>query len=257
MEIMVNRHEFEKELAAILKPNKFKDYAPNGLQVEGAEKISKVVTGVTASQALIDEAIRLKADAILVHHGYFWKGESQVVTGIKYKRIASLIKHDINLFAYHLPLDAHPELGNNAQLVKMFGLQRSQSLQASLPLEESIGVVAEFDQAISLSDVKSIVENALGRKVLLEAAGKSSIKTVALCSGGAQGYIEQAVEMKADLYLTGEVSEQTIHLAREYEINFIAAGHHATERYGAKAMADFIQNTLGVEACFIDIDNPA
>lgn len=257
MEMMVNRHEFEKALTAILKPNKFKDYAPNGLQVEGSEKISKVVTGVTASQALINEAVKLQADTILVHHGYFWKGESQVMTGIKYKRISSLIKNDINLFAYHLPLDAHPELGNNAQLVKKIGLENPQPLQAYLPLEESIGVVAEFKLAVGVNEVKSIVEKELGRKVLLEFAGKSEIKTVALCSGGAQGYIEQAVERGADLYLTGEVSEQTIHLAREYGINFIAAGHHATERYGAKAMARYIQDELGIEACFVDIDNPA
>lgn len=257
MEMMVNRHEFEKELTAILKPNRFKDYAPNGLQVEGKSKISKVVTGVTASQALIDEAIRLNADALLVHHGYFWKGESQVVTGIKYKRISSLIKNDINLFAYHLPLDAHPELGNNAQLVKMFGLVDPKPLQPTLPLEESIGVIAEFEQPIAIGEVKRVVELALGREVLLEAAGKAFVKTVALCSGGAQGYIEQAVEMEADLYLTGEVSEQTIHLAREHAIHFIAAGHHATERYGAKAMAEYIQTELGIEACFVDIDNPA
>ena len=253
----MNRHDFEKELAAILKPNKFKDYAPNGLQVQGVDKISKVVTGVTACQALVDEAVRLKADALLVHHGYFWKGESQVVTGIKYKRIASLIKNDINLFAYHLPLDAHPELGNNAQLLKLFGLINPKPLQAYLPLEESIGVIAEFEYAISANQVKEIVEKALGRDVLFEASGSPMIKTVALCSGGAQGYINQAIEEGVDLYLTGEVSEQTIHLAREHGIHFVAAGHHATERYGAKAMADYIQNEMGIEACFVDIDNPA
>ena len=256
-EIMVNRQKFEKELAAILKPNRFKDYAPNGLQIQGVENITKVVTGVTASQALIDEAIRMGANALLVHHGYFWKGEVSTLTGIKYNRIASLIKNDINLFAYHLPLDAHPELGNNAQLVKLFGLVNPQPLQAHLPLEESIGVIAEFETPVSVTKMKEIVEAALGRSVLFEAAGKSVIRTVALCSGGAQGYIGQAIEMEADLYLTGEVSEQTIHLAREHGIHFVAAGHHATERYGAKAMAEFIQNDLGVEAFFVDIDNPA
>lgn len=253
----MNRHKFEKALAAILKPNKFKDYAPNGLQVQGADEILKVVTGVTACQALIDEAVRLNADALLVHHGYFWKGESQVLTGIKYQRISALIKNNINLFAYHLPLDAHPSLGNNAQLVAMFGLKRPQSLQPNLPLDESIGVIAEFDEPVSVSQMKEIVEQALGREVLFEAAGKDMIQTVALCSGGAQGYIEQAIEGGADLYLTGEVSEQTIHLARENGIHFVAAGHHATERYGAKALAEYIKNHLGVEACFVDIDNPA
>jgi len=254
---MLNRHVFEKELAAILKPNKFKDYAPNGLQVQGVDEISKVVTGVTACQALIDEAVRLDADALLVHHGYFWKGESQVLTGIKYQRISTLIKNGINLFAYHLPLDAHPDLGNNAQLVKMLGLNKPRALQSSLPLDESIGVIAEFDEPICVAAMKEIVERALGREVLFEAAGKDIIQTVALCSGGAQGYIDQAIESGADLYLTGEVSEQTIHLAREYGIHFIAAGHHATERYGAKAMAEYIQSNLGVDATFVDIDNPA
>ncbi|WP_036179873.1 Nif3-like dinuclear metal center hexameric protein [Marinomonas sp. MED121] len=253
----MNRHAFEKKLTAILKPNKFKDYAPNGLQVQGCDEIAKVVTGVTACQALIDEAIRLNADAIFVHHGYFWKGESQVITGIKYQRISRLIKNDINLYAYHLPLDAHPELGNNAQLVKMFNLKNPRSLQSYLPLDESIGVIAEFEQALEIEQVKERIEKALGRDVLFEASGKKLIKTVALCSGGAQGYIEQAVEMDADLYLTGEVSEQTIHLAREHGIHFVAAGHHATERYGAKAMAKFIMEELGVEAEFVDIDNPA
>jgi len=248
---------FEKELAAILKPNKFKDYAPNGLQVQGVDEILKVVTGVTACQALIDEAVRLNADALLVHHGYFWKGESQVLTGIKYKRISTLIKNGINLFAYHLPLDAHPELGNNAQLVKMLGLIKPQALQSNLPLDESIGVIAELDEPVCVSKMKEIVERALGREVLFEAAGKDMIQTVALCSGGAQGYIEQAIESGADLYLTGEVSEQTIHLAREHGIHFIAAGHHATERYGAKAMAKYIEESLGIEAVFVDIDNPA
>lgn len=257
MEKRVNRHTFEKKLSAILKPNKFKDYAPNGLQVQGCDEIAKVVTGVTACQALIDEAIRLNADAIFVHHGYFWKGESQVITGIKYQRISRLIKNDINLYAYHLPLDAHPELGNNAQLVKMFNLKNPRSLQSYLPLDESIGVIAEFEQALEIEQVKERIEKALGRDVLFEASGKKLIKTVALCSGGAQGYIEQAVEMDADLYLTGEVSEQTIHLAREHGIHFVAAGHHATERYGAKAMAKFIMEELGVEAEFVDIDNPA
>lgn len=254
---MVNRYDFEKELAAILKPNSFKDYAPNGLQVQGKEEILKVVTGVTACQALIDEAVRLEADALVVHHGYFWKGESQPITGIKYNRVSTLIKHDINLFAYHLPLDAHPVLGNNAQLVKMFGLTRPRSLQAQLPLEESIGVIAEFDEPQSVAQVRALIENALGRSVLFEASGSEWIKTVALCSGGAQGYIEQAIEMKADLYITGEVSEQTIHLAREHGIHFVAAGHHATERYGVKAMATYIEETLGVNAVFVDIDNPA
>ncbi|MBJ7537727.1 Nif3-like dinuclear metal center hexameric protein [Marinomonas transparens] len=251
------RREFELILDRTLSPNRFKDYAPNGLQVEGKNEINRVVTGVTACQALIDAAIEYKADAIFVHHGYFWKGESPQIVGMKYRRISALIKHDINLYGYHLPLDAHPELGNNAGLADAIGLDNRASLQPELAIAESIGIVGELRETISPEDFKGLIERVVGRDVLLEPSGGSSIRRVALCSGGAQGYIEQAILVGADVFITGEVSEQTIHIAREMGIHFVAAGHHATERFGARSVAQFLTEEHGLDAVFIDVDNPA
>lgn len=251
------RSEFELLLNQALSPNRFKDYAPNGLQVEGKKEISRVVTGVTACQALIDAAIEYKADAIFVHHGYFWKNEIPQIVGMKYRRISALIKHDINLYGYHLPLDAHPVLGNNAGLADAIGLLNRTGLQPGVAIEESIGVVGELREPVSVSVFRAMVEKAVEREVLFECVGDRKIHRVALCTGGAQGYIEQAVDAGADVYITGEVSEQTIHIAREMGIHFIAAGHHATERFGVKSMAAFLSEECGLDAVFIDIDNPA
>ena len=252
------RSEFKLLLDRTLSPHRFKDYAPNGLQVEGKNNIERVVTGVTASQALIDAAIEHGADAIFVHHGYFWKNEAPEITGMKYRRVAALIKNDVNLFGYHLPLDAHPVYGNNAGLADALGLSKERRpLQPHLPLEEAIGVLAELDQAMDAKAFKVLVEKAVGRSVLLEEVSDNPIKTVALCTGGAQGYIEQAYQAGADVFITGEVSEQTIHIARELGIHFVAAGHHATERYGAQSMAQLLREEYGLDALFIDIDNPA
>lgn len=251
------RSEFELLLNQTLSPNRFKDYAPNGLQVEGKKEINRVVTGVTACQALIDAAIECKADAIFVHHGYFWKNETPQIVGMKYRRISALIKHDINLYGYHLPLDAHPVLGNNAGLADAIGLLNRTGLQSGVAIEESIGVVGELKEPVSVSVFRAMVEKAVEREVLFECVGDRKIHRVALCTGGAQGYIEQAVDAGADVYITGEVSEQTIHIAREMGIHFIAAGHHATERFGVKSMAAFLSEECGLDAVFIDIDNPA
>ena len=251
------RSEFELLLNQTLSPNRFKDYAPNGLQVEGKKEINRVVTGVTACQALIDAAIEHKADAIFVHHGYFWKNETPQIVGMKYRRISALIKHDINLYGYHLPLDAHPVLGNNAGLADAIGLLNRTGLQSGVAIEESIGVVGELKEPVSVSVFRAMVEKAVEREVLFECVGDRKIHRVALCTGGAQGYIEQAVDAGADVYITGEVSEQTIHIAREMGIHFIAAGHHATERFGVKSMAAFLSEECGLDAVFIDIDNPA
>jgi len=253
----VLRSEFELLLNQTLSPNRFKDYAPNGLQVEGKKEINRVVTGVTACQALIDAAIECKADAIFVHHGYFWKNETPQIVGMKYRRISALIKHDINLYGYHLPLDAHPVLGNNAGLADAIGLLNRTGLQSGVAIEESIGVVGELKEPVSVSVFRAMVEKAVEREVLFECVGDRKIHRVALCTGGAQGYIEQAVDAGADVYITGEVSEQTIHIAREMGIHFIAAGHHATERFGVKSMAAFLSEECGLDAVFIDIDNPA
>lgn len=251
------RSEFELLLNQTLSPNRFKDYAPNGLQVEGKKEINRVVTGVTACQALIDAAIEYKADAIFVHHGYFWKNETPQIVGMKYRRISALIKHDINLYGYHLPLDAHPVLGNNAGLADAIGLLNRTGLQSGVAIEESIGVIGELKEPVSVSVFRAMVEKAVEREVLFECVGDRKIHRVALCTGGAQGYIEQAVDAGADVYITGEVSEQTIHIAREMGIHFIAAGHHATERFGVKSMAAFLSEECGLNAVFIDIDNPA
>ncbi|ETX11776.1 metal-binding protein [Marinomonas ushuaiensis DSM 15871] len=251
------RSEFELLLNQTLSPHLFKDYAPNGLQVEGKKEINRVVTGVTASQALIDAAIEYRADAIFVHHGYFWKNETPEIVGMKYRRISALIKNDINLYGYHLPLDAHPEFGNNAGLADAIGLVNRNGLQLGFSLEESIGLVGELDGLMSVDAFQGLVEQAVGRKVLFENVGDKEIRKVALCTGGAQGYIEQAVSVNADVFITGEVSEQTIHIAREMGIHFIAAGHHATERFGVQSMASFLAEKHGLDAVFIDIDNPA
>lgn len=251
------RSEFELLLNKTLSPSRFKDYAPNGLQVEGKKEINRVVTGVTASQALIDAAIDYKADAIFVHHGYFWKNEDPRIVGMKYRRIASLIKNDINLYGYHLPLDAHPTLGNNAGLADAIGLLNRSGLQVGVPIEESIGVVGELSEPVTSDVFRGIVESAVGRNILFECVNDRPIHRVALCTGGAQGYIEQAVAVGVDVFITGEVSEQTIHIAREMDIHFIAAGHHATERFGAQSMAAYLSSEFGLEAVFIDVDNPA
>ena len=211
---------------------------------------------MTASQALIDAAVAHGADAILVHHGYFWKNEAAVVTGMKKKRLQALLTHDINLFAYHLPLDIHPELGNNAQLAKLL------QLAAVMPLAtvEPLGVVMQGQLAVpqSLSQLADTLEQLLGRKVLAHAAGSNrAVHKLAWCTGGGQGYIEQAAEAGADVFITGEVSEQTIHVSRELDIHFIAAGHHATERYGIKALGEYLSAHYPLDVQFIDIDNPA
>ncbi|WP_133471595.1 Nif3-like dinuclear metal center hexameric protein [Paraglaciecola marina] len=242
-------------LDSVLTPEKINDFCPNGLQVEGKTSITKIVTGVTASQALIDQAVDVGADAIIVHHGYFWKGESPCLTGMKKKRISTLLEHDINLYAYHLPLDIHPELGNNAQLAKRLGIIDL------VPLEEgnsqSVVMKGRFPHPITPEQLNQKIHLSLNKMPLHEPADKNEINTIAWCTGGGQGYIEQAANQKIDAFITGEVSEQTIHIAREMNIHFYACGHHATERYGAKALGEHIQNYLGIESIFIDVHNPA
>jgi dinuclear metal center YbgI/SA1388 family protein len=251
----VSNSQLLKLLNALLKPEQVKDYCPNGLQVEGKTQISKLVTGVTASQALIDHAVSINADAILVHHGYFWSGEAPCITGMKKKRIQTLLHHNINLFAYHLPLDIHPTLGNNAQLAKLLGIVDISPLQRNNP--QSVVMKGKFAGGISPTELTLLLSNMLTKTPLHESANKTKIETVAWCTGGGQGYIELAAEKDIDAYITGEVSEQTIHTAREMNIHFYAAGHHATERYGVKALGEYIQQELGIETVFVDIDNPA
>lgn len=251
----MQRQDFENYLNNLLKPEQIKDFCPNGLQVQGTDQIDKVVTGVTATKALIDQAISVGADAIIVHHGYFWKNESYVIRGMKYERIKALMDHNINLFAYHLPLDIHPELGNNTQLAKLFGINITGPLEIGNEL--SIAIQGEFEHAIPPKELASVINAKLNRQCLhIAPESNKVIKTIAWCSGGGQGYIDLAAEQGIDAFISGEVSEQTTHVAKEMNIHFYAAGHHATERYGVKALSAHINNELGLECQFIDVDNP-
>lgn len=242
-------------LNELLKPHKIKDFCPNGLQVEGKKEITKIVTGVTASKALIDEAIAKKADAVLVHHGYFWKNESPCITGMKYQRIKALLDNNINLIAYHLPLDVHPELGNNAQLAKLLGIEVTGLVEPNNPY--SVVVKGELPEAISADEFNAHISAKLQRESLhLPSSSNKPIKTLAWCTGGGQGYIELAAEQGIDAFISGEASEQTTHVAREMDIHFFAAGHHATERYGAKALGEYLAEKFDLDVEFVDVDNP-
>lgn len=239
----------------LLRVNDFKDYCPNGLQVEGRDQINKIVCGVTACQALIDAAIEKQADAILVHHGYFWKNEDPVITGIKRKRIQSLLEHGISLLAYHLPLDAHEQFGNNVTLAQQLNIQVLESEQRG----EAQGLLwnGRLAQPMSASDFTKHIATHLGRAPLhLPDAVNKPIQKIAWCTGGAQHYIEEAAAMGMDAYISGEVSEQTFHLAQELNIHYFAAGHHATESYGVQALASHLGDKFGIHAEFVDIANP-
>lgn len=252
----MNRPNLELALNTLLTPERIKDYAPNGLQVQGKENICKILTGVTASQALIDRAIEEKADAIIVHHGYFWKNESYVIRGMKHKRIKALLDHDINLFAYHLPLDIHPTLGNNAQLGRLLDIKVIGPLEKGNDL--SVSIFGELPKKLSGADFSRVISEKLNRKCLhIAPPSNKGIKTVAWCTGGGQDYIELAAEQGIDAFISGEVSEKTTHIAHEMNIHFYAAGHHATERYGVKALGEYLAKEHKLDVEFIDIDNPA
>jgi dinuclear metal center YbgI/SA1388 family protein len=252
---LTHRTAFLNSCNELLQPSRFKDYGPNGLQVEGKDRIARVVSGVTASRALIEAAIQAKADAIFVHHGLFWRGQDATITGWMKQRIALLLAHDINLFAYHLPLDAHPELGNNAQLAKLFGF----SVQSKFG-DQDLGLMGACAQDANCSDAQSLaahVSQKLGRQALLVPGDGRILRRIAWCSGGAQGYFDDAIAAGADAFITGEISEPQAHLSRETGVAFLACGHHATERFGAPAVAAHVAQQLGLSHQFIDIDNPA
>ena len=239
----------------LLQPARFKDYGPNGLQVEGAENIRHIVSGVTASRALIEAAIDAKADAIFVHHGLFWRGQDGTVTGWMKQRLQLLLEHNINLLAYHLPLDAHPELGNNAQLGKRLGLQ----VQGAFG-EQDLGLWgtrADGQTFVDVNALAAVVFQALQREPVVVQTSAREIRKVAWCTGGAQSYFEAAIAAGVDAFITGEISEPQAHLARETGVAFLACGHHATERYGAPAVAAHVAEQLGITHQFIEIDNPA
>ncbi len=254
---MVARADIINYCDDLLEVAQFKDYCPNGLQVEGARDVTRIVTGVTASQALIDTAIEAGADMLLVHHGFFWQGENPNITGIKQRRIKCLLQANINLVAYHLPLDAHPLLGNNAQLANVLDLEIEGRFGGNGGGSTAIAMYGRVADKIAATQFAEHISTSLDRQVLhIAAESRKNIQTVAWCTGAAQSYIEKAVELGVDAFITGEASEQTAHIARECDIHFFAAGHHATERYGVKALGEHLSQHLDIDQCFIDIDNP-
>ncbi len=251
----MNNFALETVLSEFLSPHLIKDYCPNGLQVEGKTEVKKIVTGVTACQALIDRAIEEKADALVVHHGFFWKGEAAEIRGMKYRRIKALIENGINLYAYHLPLDVHTQVGNNVQLAQRLDLDITGGLELGNP--RSVAIHGELDQAITGEDFAARIAMALQREPLHIAPSTSHlIKKVGWCTGGGQDYIELAFQQGCDAFISGEVSERTTHIARELGIHYFAAGHHATERYGVKALGEWLAQEYNFDVTFIDIDNP-
>ncbi len=250
---MTDAKTLGQALDVLLQPEKFRDYGPNGLQVEGDRPVRLLVSGVTASRALIEAAIDANADAILVHHGLFWRGQDGRVTGWMRERLRLLLTHGIHLFAYHLPLDAHPELGNNAQLGRILGLQVEGRFG-----EQNLGFVGQGSQAWASPQVLADhVASTLGRQVTCVGDMTRPIRRIAWCTGGAQGYFEAAMVAGADAFITGEISEPQAHLARETGVAFLACGHHASERYGAPAVGARVAQDLGLVHRFIEIDNPA
>jgi dinuclear metal center YbgI/SA1388 family protein len=261
----MDRQELLAAFNSLLQPERFTDYGPNGLQVEGKAQIRKIVSGVTASRALIEAAIDAKADAIFVHHGLFWRGQNGVVTGWMKERLKLLLAYDINLYAYHLPLDAHPELGNNAQLGQKLGFITPKAVERGEIThfgDQSLGWMANIDQILpkTLQNpgyLQKHLENTLKRHVTGVFVAEAAIKKIAWCTGGAQSYFEAAIAAGADAFITGEMSEPQAHLARECGVAYFACGHHATERYGAPAVAAHVAEKLGMAHEFIEIDNPA
>ena len=244
--------ELESLINEKLNSAAFSDYGPNGLQVEGRESVQKIITGVTASQALLDEAVRLEADAIIVHHGYFWKNEPAIIRGMKRNRLKTLLANDINLYGWHLPLDAHPELGNNVQLAALLGI----TVMGTVDGEELLPW-GELSMPVPGLELASWIEARLGRRPLWSGAtGPDLVKRVAWCTGGGQGFIDNAARFGVDAFITGEVSEQTIHSAREQGLHFYSAGHHATERGGIRALSEWLTENTDLDVTFIDIPNP-
>jgi dinuclear metal center YbgI/SA1388 family protein len=244
-------NELRDYIGTLLEVSRFRDYCPNGVQVEGRAEVRRIATGVTASQRLLEAALDWGADAVLVHHGYFWRGEDATLTGIKRQRVARLLQADVSLLAYHLPLDAHPELGNNAQLARRLGFVEQGRFG-----EQNIACLGELAQPQSLDGLAAVIKQELGRAPLVIGAGGRAVRRIAWCSGGAQDYFEQAVALGVDAYLTGEISERHAHIAEETGVAFIAAGHHATERDGVRALGQHLAERFGLEHQFFDCEVP-
>ena len=250
----MEREKLTQYLDELLEVGRFRDYCPNGLQVEGRAEIRRLVAGVTASQALLDAAVARDADAVLVHHGWFWRGEDGRVTGIRKRRLQAVLGHEINLFAFHLPLDSHAEFGNNAQLA----MQMNWAVEGRFG-EQDLGWYGRLPAPCTLPELSARLSGVLRREpltVCADGAEARPLKRIAWCSGGAQNYFEPAIALGVDAFVTGEISEQSVHLARESGVAFIAAGHHATERFGVQALIRHLSAQFGLECEFVDIDNP-
>ncbi|TAM01099.1 MAG: Nif3-like dinuclear metal center hexameric protein [Paraburkholderia sp.] len=247
----MDRIELELYLNNLLEAARFKDYCPNGLQVEGRRRVEKIATGVSASLAFLEAALEWGADAVLVHHGYFWKNDTPQITGRKYRRLRTLLANDLNLFAYHLPLDCHPEFGNNAQLGAKLGWIGEQRFG-----DQDLGWMATLPMPITLAHFSAQVEHTLGRAPLVLGDPDWQLRRVAWCTGAAQSLFDAAIDAGADVFLTGEISEPTTHTAAESGVAFLAAGHHATERFGVQALGTHLSEVFNVEHLFIDIHNP-
>lgn len=246
----VGRNELLRFLDGLLQPERLRDYCPNGLQVEGRPLIRRLLTAVTACQQVLDEAVAGGADALLVHHGYFWRGEDGRVTGLRKRRLATLLNHDISLFAYHLPLDVHPEYGNNAQLAAACGWTADGRFG-----EQDVGWLGTLP-ACKVSDLAARIASVTGRTPLLLGDPDRMVRRIAWCSGGAQSYFESAIACGVDVYVSGEVSEPTTHLARESGVAYLGAGHHASERFGVRALGERVAAEFGLDVRFVDVDNP-
>ena len=247
----MKRQELTRYLDQLLDPARFRDYCPYGLQVEGRSEVRRLVAGVTASQALVDVAIARDADALLVHHGWFWRGEDRRVAGVRKTRLQSLLRNDINLIAYHLPLDGHAEFGNTAQLARHFGW----SVEGRFG-EQEVGWYGQLAQPTTLADLTRMIGADLHRVPQVIGDPAQRVIRIAWCSGGAQSLFDEALALGVDAYLSGEISEPNVHLARESGVAYLAAGHHATERYGVQALAAQVAERFGIECEFVDIDNP-
>ncbi len=246
--------ELVTRLDDCLEPQRFRDYCPNGLQVEGRANVNRLATGVTASQALLDAAVAWGADAILVHHGYFWRGESPTVTGMKRRRLGTLIDNDVSLLAYHLPLDAHPEMGNNACLGQLMGISIHRPLQPDDA--EGVGSIGDLPAPLSAGELVARLADITDRPPLHIGDPAASVQRIGWCTGAAQSYLEAAARRGLDAFVSGEISEPSVHIAREYGIHYFAAGHHATERYGVQALGEHLARQFEIQHTFIDIDNP-
>lgn len=255
---MVQLSELTRYTNSLLEIERYRDYCPNGLQVEGAAEVTKIVSGVTASQALIEAAVEEGADLLLVHHGYFWKGEAQSISGIKRQRIKTLLENDISLLAYHLPLDGHTEMGNNTYLAKLWGFDVDGRFGegADGGANSGLALYSDLPKPIPINALLKLISDSLGREVIHLPGGDEMVRRVGWCSGGADGYFQAAIDAGCDLYITGEVSEPAFHIAQELGAHFVAAGHHATERGGVRQLGEHLAEMFGIEHRFIDVPNP-